>query len=217
MKSVQSTLGTRARARFALAAVSVLAVSALAACGDSGSAAEQPKENKIAAGQVPEYYPADYQDLIDEAKGEGGKLTIYSNTAEENWAPVFRDFEKKYDFVSKLSANDLDSDEVFQRAQAEAATGDSPVDLVVSNASVAWSKFAAEGDTLMDYQSPELTKLPDFAQLLPNVYGMSVDPMTIAYNTELVTKAPTEVADLAEIAAADPDTYQDKITVRDPE
>ena len=92
----------------ALTLAGVLSMSALAACGGGGDATEQPKENKIAAGEVPDYYPAEYTDLIAEAKKEGGDLTIYSNTSEENWAPIFRDFKKKYSWVGKVSANDLD-------------------------------------------------------------------------------------------------------------
>jgi len=199
----------------AVALVGTLVLSSLAACG-GGSNAAQPEENRIAVGEVPDYYPADYSDLIEEAKSEGGALAIYSNTSEENWAPVFRDFEKKYDFVNKLSANDLDSDEVFQKVLSEQATGSSPVDVVVSNATSAWATFAARDNVLQEYESPELSKLPDFAQPLPSVYAMSMDPQVMAYNTALM-EAPKGVHDLAALVAADPGKYQDKITVRDPE
>ena len=201
----------------ALTLAGVLSMSALAACGGGGDATEQPKENKIAAGEVPDYYPAEYTDLIAEAKKEGGDLTIYSNTSEENWAPIFRDFKKKYSWVEKVSANDLDSDEVFQKVLSEQSTGSSPVDLAVSNAAQAWAGFSKRDNVLADYQSPELDKLPEFAQLLPNVYAMSMDPQLIAYNTSLMEKAPTGIGDLADMVKADPKKYTDKITVRDPE
>lgn len=77
--------------------------------------------------------------------------------------------------------------------------------------------FAEREGTLQDYESPELGELPDFAELLPNVYAMSTDPMTIAYNTELMPEAPTGIASLADIAEENKDLLQDKITVRDPE
>ena len=70
-------------------------------------------------------------------------------------------------------------------------------------------------DRLTAYTSPELAKLPEFATLLPNVYTMSIDPMTIAYNTALVEEAPTGLASLAEIVEKDPDKFHDKITTRD--
>ena len=219
MHSLVSRLGTSpARRRIAASIAAALALSTVAACGGESSSGEEPAPNKIVEGQAPDYYPADYAtQVIDASKDEGGELTIYSNTAEENWAPIFRDFQKKYPWVEKLSANDLDSDEVFQKVLSEQSTGSSPVDMMVSNASTAWATFAERPDTLMDYESPELTELPDFARLLPNVYAMSADPMTIAYNTALMEKAPTGIKSLADIAEADPGTYDGKITVRDPE
>jgi iron(III) transport system substrate-binding protein len=221
MKSSTSRLGTRSpvRQRIALAAVGAFAMASLVACGDGGGeAAEEPAENKISVEEVPDYYPESYtEDVIEASKDEGGELTIYSNTSEENWAPIFRDFQKKFPWVEKVSANDLDSDEVFQRVLAEQATGSSPVDLVVSNAAVAWADFAEREGTLMEYESPELGELPEFAELLPNVYTMSTDPQTIAYNTELMPEAPTGISSLADIAEANKDVLQDKITVRDPE
>jgi iron(III) transport system substrate-binding protein len=219
MHSLVSRLGTSpARRRIAASIAAALALSTVAACGGESSSGEEPAPNKIVEGQAPDYYPADYAtQVIDASKDEGGELTIYSNTAEENWAPIFRDFQKKYPWVKKLSANDLDSDEVFQKVLSEQSTGSSPVDMMVSNASTAWATFAERPDTLMDYESPELAELPDFAQLLPNVYAMSADPMTIAYNTALMEKAPTGIKSLADIAEADPGTYDGKITVRDPE
>ena len=186
---------------------------ALSACGDDS---EPLPANSIAAGNAPDYYPPGYADVIAGSKSEGGELTIYSNTDQENWAPIFRDFQKKYSWVTKINANNLDSDEVFQRVLSEQATGTSPADLLVSNAVQAWAEYAEGGaDRLMAYQSPELAKLPAFAALMPNVYAMSADPMVIAYNTTLMPKKPTGLASLAEIVAADPAKFTDKITARD--
>ncbi|MFE7707600.1 ABC transporter substrate-binding protein [Streptomyces sp. NPDC057486] len=217
MKSIQSRPGTHRRRQLCLPVAGVVVLGALAACGGGGGTeAEQPKANPIAAGKVPAYYPAGYSDLVSQAEHEGGTLTIYSNTSEENWAPVFRDFKKKYGFVTKISANDLDSDEVFQKVLSEQATGSSPVDLVVSNAASAWATFAARPKMLASYQSPELSKLPDYAKLLPDVYAMAMDPQLLAYNTSLMDK-PKGLHDLAEKVAADPGKFNNKITVRDPE
>ena len=199
------------------ALAAVLALATLAACGGGGGGdATAAPENPIAEGEAPSYYPAEYSQIIEGSKAEGGELVIYSNTDQENWAPVFRDFQKKYPWVEKISASNLDSDEVFQRVLSEQATGSSPADVVVSNAAQAWSDYAGGGEgRLMAYSSPELAQLPEFATLLPNVYTMSIDPMTIAYNTALVEEAPTGLASLAEIVAKDPDKFRDKITTRD--
>ena len=217
MRPTQPRSGfTTTRGRQALSALAlVLMAGSLAACG--GDDESTVAENEISVETVPDYYPEEYSEIIDASKDEGGELVIYSNTSEENWAPIFRDFQKKYPWVEKLSANDLDSDEVFQKILSEQATGSSPADLIVTNAAVGWANFAERENVLMDYESPEVPELPEFAQLLPNVFAMSTDPQTIAYNTELMPEAPTGIADLADKAEADPETFQDKITVRDPE
>lgn len=205
---------TRAPRRLVSTAIAAIAAVGLLA-GCSGGGGTVAPTNPIAEGEFPDYYPADYQDIIDASMEEGGDLTIYSNTDQENWAPIFRDFQKKYPWVTKINANNLDSDEVFQRQLSESATGSSTADLLVSNAAQAWAEFTEDPSVLLEYSSPEVPELPDFAELLPNVYAMSTDPMTIAYNTALMDEAPTGIASLAEIVAADPEKYADKITTRD--
>ena len=201
--------------RYAAAGVASAIVLAVTACGGSAPAAAPAPENVIATGQYPDYYPANYKDLVAAAEKEGGELTVYSNTDQENWAPVFRDFKKKYPFIKEISANNLGSDEVFQRVLSENATGKSPADILVTNAAGAWADFAARGDVLAQYASPELTKVPEFANLLPGVTAMSADAMTVAYNTALMTTAPTGLASLAEQAKANPSQFKDKIGIRD--
>jgi iron(III) transport system substrate-binding protein len=192
-------------------------VATLAACGGGGGSeaeAEAP-ENPISVGEVPDYYPEDYQDLIDASKEEGGTLEIYSNTDQENWAPIFRDFQKKYDWVETINANNLDSDEVFQRVLSEQATGGSPADILVSNAAQAWAEYGEDASRVMEYESPELGELPDFAEVMPSVYGFSMDPIVIPYNTSLLAEEPTGYANLAEIVSENPEQFQDQLTVRD--
>lgn len=153
---------------------------------------------------VPDHYPPEYAQLIEGSRSEGGTLSIYSNTDQENWAPILRGFQKKYPWVTDVQANNLDSDEVFQRVLSEQATGGSPADVLVSNAVQAWAEYAGQPGRLAAYQSPELAKLPGFAQVMPNVYMMSADPMTIAYNTSLLEQAPTSLADLVATTKAVP-------------
>ncbi|MFI1358297.1 ABC transporter substrate-binding protein [Streptomyces sp. NPDC020898] len=114
-----------------------------------------------------------------------------------------------------MDANNLDSDEVFQRVLSEQATGGSPVDVMVSNASQAWADFAERPGTLLPYKSPELAKLPKNATLLPNVYSMSMDPLSIVYNSTLLKEKPTGLKSLADIVSKDPDKFKGKITTRD--
>lgn len=200
------------RTRLALSlGAAATAMGLLGACGGGGS----HPANVVATGQAPSYYPADYSQVIEASKREGGTLAIYSNTDQENWAPIFRDFRRKYPWITKISANNLDSDEVFQRVLSEQATNGSPADVLVSNAAQGWAEFAAKKGTVMEYRSPEVDKLPDFATLLPNVYTMSVDPLGIAYNSSMLPKEPTGIQDLADMVAGDQGKYRNKITTRD--
>ncbi|MGH3638224.1 MAG: ABC transporter substrate-binding protein [Mycobacterium sp.] len=215
MKSVLQGRHASGRRAVRLAAVFGLVLSlALTACG-SGGQSEPGANNPVETGQAPDYYPADYKDVIAASKNEGGTLTIYSNTDQENWEPIFRDFKKKYPWVGKIEANNLDSDEVFQRVLSEQATSGSPADIVVSNAAQAWADFAARPGTLLEYKSPEVAKLPPMATLMPNVYAMSTDPLSIIYNASLVTDKPTGLKSLADIVAKDPGKFTGKITTRD--
>lgn len=217
MKKPSSLSATRPASRRWLpaAALSVAAVTMLAGCGGSGGESAAPT-NEIATGEYPDYYPDDYQDLVDAAEKEGGTLEIYSNTDQENWAPIFRDFQKKYPFVKTINANNLDSDEVFQRVLSEQATGGTDADILVSNAAQAWANYMEAGDEMITvYDSPETGELPDFAQPLPGVYSLSMDPAGITYNTSLLPEGPTGFEDLANKIEDDPDTYANKITTRD--
>ena len=201
------------RRRGWIMAIGIAAVSATVLTGCSSSSPEPPP-NEISDG-FPDYYPADYADLVDEAKAEGGVLEIYSNTDQENWAPIFRDFQKKFPFVTTINANNLDSDEVFQRILSETATGGSAADIMVSNAAQAWATYAETDNPFFAYDSPEVSKLPDVGQLMPNVWAMSLDPTGITYNTALIPDGFTGFADLAEKIKADPSTFDGKITTRD--
>jgi iron(III) transport system substrate-binding protein len=98
---------------------------------------------------------------------------------------------------------------------SEQATGESPADILVSNAAQAWAEYGEDPSRLMTYESPELRELPDFATVMPNVYAFSMDPIVIPYNTALLPDAPTGTASLAEIVSANPDEFRDKLTVRD--
>lgn len=187
---------------------------ALSACG-SGDQPDPGANNVVETGKAPDYYPAEYADLIKASESEGGTLSIYSNTDQENWEPIFRDFKKKYPWVTSIEANNLDSDEVFQRVLSEQATGGSPADIVVSNAAQAWADFAGRPGTLLEYASPEVAKLGQMATLMPNVYSMSMDPLSIVYNTALMTEKPTGLQSLADIVAKDPTKFTGKITTRD--
>ncbi|MFI2228656.1 ABC transporter substrate-binding protein [Nocardia testacea] len=202
-------IGPATLRRLALTAVLALSLSACGGLSDSEIAAMDV--------EVPASYPADYRQIVDRSKTEGGELTIYSNTDQEAWVPIFEGFQDKFPWVTSINATNLDSDEVFQRTLSEQATGSAQADIVVSNAAEAWGDFAERPGTLLDYTSPELADLPDFAEPMPGVHVLSVDPITIAYNTELVPESqrPAGIHDLAAKVRDHPETFDDMIAFRD--
>lgn len=200
--------------------LSLILMVALAACGGAGTTVAP----STAASTAPSAAPRPDTGTIDPAlvaaaEAEGGTLDIYSNTSEENWSPIFDAFKAEYPFITTISANDLGSDEVFERYLSESATGSSAADMLVTNATSAWARFAARDNVLMDYQPAMLAGLPDFATALPNVYVMSADPLTIGFNSQLLAEGnrPTGLKSLAGIVSAAPDQYNDKLTYRDVE
>ncbi|TDD44461.1 extracellular solute-binding protein [Nonomuraea terrae] len=193
----------------AVAAVAMVITSA--ACGSEAPAAPP---NPIAVGKVPDYYPADYQKIIEGSKAEGGELVISSGTAKENWAPIFRDFQKKYPWVTSILAKES-GEEIYQQLLSQLATDSVQTDLLVASSTQGWADFAGREDSLDPYESPEAGELPEFAELLPHVYAMSLDPMGLAYNTALVGQELSGLGDLADYAAEHPGELDGKVVVRD--
>lgn len=194
-----------------LVASAVLSAGLLSSCGAANNYSEVHPE-------LPDYYPANYSALVEASKHEGGSLTIYSNTDQQSWAPILDAFQEKFPWVGSINATNLDSDEVFQRVLSEQAIGQDSADIVVSNAADAWADFAERPDTLVPYVSPELGHLPDFAQPMPNVYSLSVDPISMVYNSALLPEGerPTSIADLAAKVRDHPDDFNGRIAVRNP-
>jgi iron(III) transport system substrate-binding protein len=189
------------------------AVLAVAACGGGSSEPAAPP-NPIAVEQVPNYYPAEYQQIIEGSKAEGGELVIASGTAKENWAPVFRDFKTKYPWVTSILAKESGA-EIYQQLLSQVATDSVQSDILVASSTQGWSDFAAHEGTIAEYRSPELDHLPEFAELLPNVYAMSMDPMGMVYNTALIDEDLAGLGDLADYAARHPGELDGKLVVRD--
>lgn len=209
--AIVSNTSTTRRRGFAALLTGATAALVLSSCGAARDYTDVHPE-------LPDYYPADYSTLVEASKAEGGSLTIYSNTDQQSWAPIIDAFQEKFPWVGSINATNLDSDEVFQRVLSEQAIGQDSADIVVSNAADAWADFADRPDTLVPYASPELDHLPDFAQPMPNVYTLSVDPISLVYNTALVSEdeKPTSIADLAAKVTEHPEDFNGRIAVRNP-
>jgi len=164
---------------------------------------------------VPDYYPADYASMVEASRTEAG-IIIYSNMADNNWAPLLEGFNAQYPWI-KVETLDLGSGTVHSRWEAEAGSGSRSADILVSGANDRWASYGVEGDQMLSYNSPELAKLPEFASPYPGVNVLSADPLVITYNAALLPedKRPTGLKSLVEDAVADPGTFDGKITTYD--
>ncbi|WP_328504337.1 hypothetical protein OG828_44045 [Streptomyces sp. NBC_00457] len=124
--------------------------STLTACSDADADAD--------AKPVPDYYPADYDKIINGSRSER-KLLIYSQTSQTNWQPVFDAFTAHYPWLADIRATNLGSSAVYERYYSEKATGGSPADLLVSNGGPLWADYATR-DLAAAYRSPERTTCP---------------------------------------------------------
>lgn len=163
----------------------------------------------------PSYYPADYKSIVDASKNESG-LTIYSNMAVYNWAPIIKDFQKHYPWIKHITTNNLGSSEVFDRYYSQSAQGTSPASLMVSGSPTGWVGFVKRGAAL-DYKSPEVGHLPSFGEPKPNLYTFSADPILMCYNTALLPKdeQPHGIDQLIDLVTKDPKRFAGKITTYD--
>lgn len=163
---------------------------------------------------LPDHYPADYADLIEQAKEEGS-LLIYSNMGPENWEPLIAAFNDHYPEI-KVETLDLGPGEVFTRYRAETGTGVATADMLAAGTIGDWIQAANDG-LIVDYKSPEAEFLPEWSLPMPGVYTFSADPMILMYNKVLVPEE-LRTASMEEFFAnivAHPEVFDGKIGTYD--
>ncbi|MFC3997840.1 ABC transporter substrate-binding protein [Nocardiopsis sediminis] len=165
-----------------------------------------------AQGRIGDHYPAGYGRIIEASQDEDG-LTIYSNTSQENWAPLFAGFQERYPWADNLAVTALGSTEVFQRFYSEDAGHGSAADLLVANAPQEWARFAGR-DAALAYDTPERPFFDDKLEGLPGVFALTIDPVVIGYNTLLLedVRLPRSLADVARLCESDPARFRDRVT-----
>ena len=160
---------------------------------------------------VPNYYPKDYNKIIDASRAEKG-LLIYSNMARDNWNPVLAAFNKHYPWI-QIRTLDLNSSEVFQRYIAESESGIATADFMVTLSSSGWARVLKENRALR-YPSPEISHLPKWSSRQESVYTFSGDPSVMVWNTKILPadQVPKGLADLAEKVKKKPDFFRGRLT-----
>lgn len=163
---------------------------------------------------IPAGYPASYAELLASAQAEG-RVLIYSNMGDDNWAPVLDAFRAAHPDIT-VENLEMGPAEVFSRYRAEVGTGIASADFLVAGSIIDWIHASDDG-LLLDYQSPERANMPDWSYPLPGLYTFSSDPMVTIYNALLVPEEQraTSMADYFAKVTEFPETFDGKIGTYD--
>jgi iron(III) transport system substrate-binding protein len=167
-------------------------------------------------GQVPEGYDPSYAQTIGIAALEG-VVSVYTTTDEAEAADLLAGFHA-FQPTIRVEYNDLVSTDLYNRFVSEAAAGKGTGDLLWSSAMDQQMKLVNDGYA-EPYASPEAARLPQWAVWNNQAYGVTAEPVAIAYNKELVpaTEIPRTHTDLTRLLAAKPDAFKGKVATYDPE
>jgi len=182
----------------------------LAALPMAGAAAEG------SAAPPPDGYPRSYARIIEAAQKEGS-LSVYATTDGSEVAALIREFEAAYPGV-RVEYADQNSTEIYSRFIAEVAAGQGTADLVWSSAMDLQVKLINDGYA-QAYASPEKPNLPEWAVWKNEGYGITAEPLVIAYNKRLMPPedVPRTRADLELLLRTKKDFYRGKVASYDPE
>ncbi|MES3000709.1 MAG: extracellular solute-binding protein [Pseudomonadota bacterium] len=168
-----------------------------------------------AAAQAPAGYPASYAAVVAEGRKEG-RVIVYSNISNPNWAPLAKAFNAKYPEI-KVDMLDLGAGETVSRYLSEKSTGVATADLIVTANQTGWLDLSKRGE-LVDYVSPEAAAWPAWSRPLKGLYTLSADPLLFVWNNTKVPEAqrPRTFADFVKMGNANKSTWARKITSYSP-
>ena len=189
------------------------AVGALAACGQTSAPTAVPTTGAGGAAGAATTSPA--AQLLAAAQKEG-KLLVYSTTDSAGAKPLLDDFKTAFPGVN-VEYSDLNSTELYNKYTAEAASGADTADFLWSSAMDLQFKLASDG-LAMQYQSPEMAKLPDGTVWQNQAFGTTLEPFALVYNKRALGDAvPANHADLTKLFKEKTDVLKGKVTSYDPE
>jgi iron(III) transport system substrate-binding protein len=140
----------------------------------------------LAAAEVPRGYPRSYADVIDAARREG-TVVVYSTTDQQEVRGALAAFRKRYPFL-RVDYHELESPQLYERVIAESRARRPTGDLVWSSAMDLQIKLVNDGYA-QAYASPEKPNLPGWAIWKNEAWGVTAEPVVIAYNKRLVPTA----------------------------
>ncbi|GGE78219.1 ABC transporter substrate-binding protein [Sphingomonas prati] len=168
-----------------------------------------------AAAERPAGYPRSYDALIAAAQAERG-LTVYGNADRAELVGVVAAFRRAYPGIAVRYA-DLGSTEIYRRVTAERRARRPSADLVWSSAMNLQVKLINDGYA-QAYASPEKPALPAQAVWKNMGYGVTAEPIGIAYNRRLIPDAamPRDHAGLEALLRRRRAQFTGRVTTFDP-
>ena len=150
------------------------------------------------------------------ARKETG-LLVYGTLRPANWQPVQAALAAKYPWL-KIEPLRIDlNNQIFDRYAAEAASGTRTADVLVVSALDRWQEFVTAGHAV-DFRPPALAGLPAFANPLPGLFALSIEPMVMLTNKATLPQPlwATGFGDLADKVQANPAVFRNKVASYDP-
>ena len=171
----------------------------------------------VAAAAVaqPRGYPRSYGDIIAAAQREG-VVVVYSTTDEHEVVGALNAFRTHYPFL-RVDYRELESPDLYARVIAESRARQPTGDLVWSSAMDLQIKLVNDGYA-QAYASPEKPWLPDWAIWKNEAWGVTAEPVVIAYNKRLVPAkdVPDTHAAFERLLRSRPEFYRNRVSTYDP-
>lgn len=169
----------------------------------------------VCAQDFPAGYPADYAKLVEAAKAEG-TVTIYTSTDAEQSGKLQEAFTKKYGI--KIAYNDLGTNGAYNQVISESAASQVTADVVWSSAMDLQMTLVLDGYA-EKYVSPEAGSIPQWANYQDSLFGTTIEPIGMIYNTRAIAKdrLPATYADLIAFLRSNKAELSGKVATFDPE
>lgn len=169
----------------------------------------------MAAAARPHGYPRSYDRIVDDANRES-VLILYTTTHNKVADDLFKGFHKIYPRI-KIIYVDGTAAYLNDRLISEVSHHQTTADLIWTTAVDLQAKLINDGYA-QTYSSPEKPNLPSLAVWKDQGYGVSYEPIVMAYNKRLVPArdAPASHLDLARLLRSRTRAYQGRIATYDP-
>jgi iron(III) transport system substrate-binding protein len=151
------------------------------------------------------------------AAASADELVIYANIEEDQASELVQRFRSRHPRIKVRYRRQL-SEQLYDRFLEDVAANRPTADLIWSSAMDLQMKLVNDGYA-QTYISPEAEALPSWAIWANQAYGVTAEPVVIAFNKQKLPRdaVPRTHAELTRLLAADVELYRGKVATFDPE